>query len=151
RSRSLRQNGRISVVFRRRISYRGCLCRSATNVRCRLYRVNAMASPTGRIFYPELESLRGLAALSVVLFHIVQQIRPSLEAYIRRGRAETQRVIADAEAGDDFAVPVEWAQVGVFQSVAETPSDASENGKLAYRHAGFDALTLQNGGNGAKG
>src|SRR5262249_38765674 len=48
-------------------------------------------------------------------------------------------------------MPVESAQVGVFQSVAETPSDASENSKLSYSHAGFDASTLLNGGNGAKG
>jgi len=31
--------------------------------------------------------------------------------------------------------------VGVFQSVAETPSDASENGKLAHSHAGFESET----------
>src|SRR5262249_43822476 len=47
--------------------------------------------------------------------------------------------------------PVESAQVGGFQSVKETTSYASENGKLSYSHAGSDALTLQKGGNGAEG
>jgi hypothetical protein len=48
-------------------------------------------------------------------------------------------------------MPVESAQVSDFQSVVTAPSDASENGRLSYSHAGFDASTLQNGGNGAKG
>jgi hypothetical protein len=47
-------------------------------------------------------------------------------------------------------MPMKSAQVGVFQSVGEVSSDASENGKLSHSHAGFDASTLQNGGNESK-
>jgi Protein of unknown function (DUF3631) len=48
-------------------------------------------------------------------------------------------------------MPVESAQVGVFQSVQEDPLDASENGNLSYSHAGLDAWTLQNEGSGREG
>jgi len=48
-------------------------------------------------------------------------------------------------------MPVESEQVSDFRSVETSLSDASENGNLSYSHAGFDASTLQNGGNGAKG
>jgi len=48
-------------------------------------------------------------------------------------------------------MPVKSAQVSDFQSVETFLSDASENGRLSYSHAGFDASTLPNGGSGAKG
>src|SRR5262249_61144035 len=48
-------------------------------------------------------------------------------------------------------MPVESAQVGGFQSVEETIPDASENGKLSYSHAGFDASTVQKGGMARRG
>jgi uncharacterized protein DUF3631 len=42
------------------------------------------------------------------------------------------------------------AEVAVFQTVGEASSDASEPRKLSDSHAGFDASTLQNGGNGSR-
>jgi hypothetical protein len=47
--------------------------------------------------------------------------------------------------------PIESAQVHDFRSVAEASADGSKNGNLSYSHAGFDASTDRNGGNGAKG
>src|SRR5262249_44621650 len=47
--------------------------------------------------------------------------------------------------------PLGTAPSGGFPKGRETPSDASENGKLSYSHAGFDASTLLNGGEGGKG
>jgi hypothetical protein len=47
--------------------------------------------------------------------------------------------------------PEESAQVDGFASVQEASADGSKNGKLSYSHAGLDAWTDKNGGNGAKG
>jgi putative DNA primase/helicase len=47
--------------------------------------------------------------------------------------------------------PVESTQVDGFRSVQKASADGSKNGKLSYSHAGLDAWTDKNGGNGAKG
>jgi putative DNA primase/helicase len=47
--------------------------------------------------------------------------------------------------------PVESAQVDGFRSVQKASADGSKNGNLSCSHAGLDAWTDKNGGNGGKG
>jgi hypothetical protein len=47
-------------------------------------------------------------------------------------------------------MPVKSAQVTISESVDKVSFDPSENGKLSYSDAGFDASTLQNGGYGSR-
>jgi Protein of unknown function (DUF3631) len=48
-------------------------------------------------------------------------------------------------------MPMKSAEVPDFRSVAEASAYGSKNDKLSHSHAGFDASTDRNGGNGAKG
>jgi putative DNA primase/helicase len=58
---------------------------------------------------------------------------------------------SDVSKRRTVVMPVKSAQVDGFRSVAEGSGDASKNANLSYSHAGSDASTLQNGGNGAEG
>jgi hypothetical protein len=48
-------------------------------------------------------------------------------------------------------MPMQSAEVPDFRSVAEASAYGSKNDKLSHSHAGFDASTDRNGGNGTKG
>jgi putative DNA primase/helicase len=86
--------------------------------------------------------------------------RPDAKGYKRAHFEEAWAtycpVKTPSHAQSDFSkrpsvqVPVESAQVSDFRSVQNPPPDGSKNGKLSYSHAGLDACTDKNGGNGAR-
>jgi hypothetical protein len=57
----------------------------------------------------------------------------------------------DVSIRRSVVTPMKSAQVHDFRSVAEPSGDGSKNSNLSYSHAGSDASTDRNGGNGAKG